>query len=151
MRLTTMTDYAVRLLIYLGQHPDRLCTIGEITACYGISQSHLMKVTSRLSHAGWITTVRGKNGGMQLRHPAKEIPLGEVIRDMENDLNLVECLGDKQTCILIGHCTLPRILTEALQKFMDHLNQYSVADLLDDTATPPFPITIPAPPAHTES
>ncbi len=150
MRLTTMTDYAVRLLIYLGQHPDRLCTISEITECYGISQSHLMKVTSRLGRAGWITTIRGKHGGIRLGHPPQDIPLGNVIRDMENDLNLVECLGDTQTCILIGHCTLPRILTEALQKFMDHLNQYSLADLLENTATP-FKVTIPAPPAHSES
>lgn len=30
MRLTTMTDYALRLLMYVAQQPDRLCTISEV-------------------------------------------------------------------------------------------------------------------------
>ena len=30
MRLTMMTDYALRLLIYVAQHPERLCTISEV-------------------------------------------------------------------------------------------------------------------------
>ncbi len=130
MRLTTMTDYAMRLLMYLGNHPERLCTISEITEFHDISQSHLMKVTNRLSRHGWIETIRGKNGGMRLAHEPSAIKLGEVIRDMENDMDLVECLGDNQTCTLIGNCALPRILSEALSRFMDHLNKHSLQDLI---------------------
>ncbi|MEP6965946.1 MAG: Rrf2 family transcriptional regulator, partial [Polaromonas sp.] len=37
MRLTTLTDYALRLLMYLGQRPDRLCTIAEVAGSYGVS------------------------------------------------------------------------------------------------------------------
>lgn len=130
MRLTTMTDYAMRLLMYLGRNPDRLCTIAEITGSYGISQSHLMKVTNRLSRAGWIETIRGKNGGMRLAHAPVDISLGAIVRDMENDLALVECLGDKQSCTLLGNCALPHILSGALARFMEHLDQHSLADLL---------------------
>lgn len=135
MRLTTMTDYAMRLLMYLGEHPDRLCTIAEMTQCYGISKSHLMKVTNRLARAGWIETVRGKHGGMQLAHPPEAIPLGAVIRDMENDLALVECLAGKNHCTLINHCKLPSILQGALAQFMGYLDAHTLADLL--TASPP--------------
>ena len=39
MRLTTMTDYALRLLIYLGQHRERLCTTAEIAQAYAISEA----------------------------------------------------------------------------------------------------------------
>lgn len=48
MRLTTMTDYALRLLIYLGQHPQRLCTTAEVAQAYGISEAHLTKITHHL-------------------------------------------------------------------------------------------------------
>lgn len=133
MRLTTMTDYAMRLLMYIGAHPDRLCTIAEVAQAYDISQPHLMKVTNRLSRCGWIETVRGKNGGMRLAHAPVDMPLGAIVRDMENDLALVECQGDKKSCTLIGHCILPRILSGALTKFMDHLDQHSLADLLIPT------------------
>lgn len=133
MRLTTMTDYAMRLLMYLGQHPDRLCTITEMTDSYGVSRSHLMKVTNRLARAGWIETVRGKHGGMRLAHPPEDIKLGAVIRDMENDLALVECLAGKQDCTLIGQCGLPAILQGALAQFMAYLDAHTLADLLTDS------------------
>ena len=146
MRLTTMTDYSMRLLMYLGEHPDRLCTINEIAQAYGISQPHLMKVTNRLSRTGWIETIRGKNGGMRLAHKPADIPVGAVVRDTENDLALVECMGEKQQCTLIGRCTLPRILSGALNKFMEHLDEFTLADLLAPaggvpTRQPDEPIT----------
>jgi len=145
MRLTTMTDYSLRLLMYLGENPDRLCTISEIAQAYAISQPHLMKVTNRLSRAGWIETIRGKNGGMRLAHEPDQISIGAVVRDTENDLALVECMGDKQDCTLIGRCRLPRIMADALELFMDHLDQFTLADLLPvpgDTAGAPGVVPI---------
>ncbi len=130
MRLTNMSDYAVRLLIYLGGHRDRLCTIAEIARAYGISEPHLMKIMHRLARHGWIRTVRGKNGGMELAHEPRDIPLGALIRDMENDLALVECMGADSQCVLSGHCGLKPIIAGALQAFMDHLDARSLADVL---------------------
>ena len=60
MRLTLMTDYALRLLMYVAQQPARLCTISEVAQAYDISEAHLMKVTHQLGLLGWIETVRGK-------------------------------------------------------------------------------------------
>lgn len=153
MRLTTMTDYAMRLLMYLGEHPDRLCTIAEVAQAHAISQPHLMKVTNRLSRAGWIETVRGKNGGMRLAHLPADITIGAVVRDTENDLALVECMGDRQACNLIGRCSLPRVLSGALNKFMEHLDQFTLADLLepagDIAPSPADPTQIKVVPIHT--
>jgi len=134
MRLTNMSDYAVRLLIYLGSHRDRLCTIAEIAQVYSISEPHLMKITHRLAQRGWIRTVRGKNGGMELAHEPGDIRLGALIRDMENDLALVECMGADNHCILSGHCGLTPILAGAMRAFMDHLDAHTLADVI-----PPLP------------
>ena len=85
MRLTTMTDYALRLLMYVAQRPERLCTIAAVAQAYGISEAHLMKVTHQLGLQGWRETVRGKGGGMRLVHPASTIYLGAVVRGVEPD------------------------------------------------------------------
>lgn len=132
MRLTTLTDYAMRLLIYVGQHPDRLCTIAEIAQVYDISETHLMKVTHRLAQRGWLQTVRGKNGGMRLgKHPG-QINLGAVIRDTENDFALVECFSTANACIITGRCGLTSIFNKALEQFLHHLDGYTLADVLPD-------------------
>jgi len=130
MRLTTMTDYALRLLLYVGQQPERLCTIAEVAEAYGISQAHLMKITHQLGLAGWITTVRGKGGGMRLARPPEQINLGEVVRSIESDFFLVECHADNNTCSITGRCGLTRIFNKALDAFMRELNAHTLADVL---------------------
>lgn len=131
MRLTAMTDYSMRLLMYLGGHPERLCTIAEVARAHGISEPHLMKITHRLAQAGWVETTRGKNGGMRLARESSEISLGAVVRDMENDLAVVACLGGGQTdCVLVGQCGLTSIMQGALDQFLAHLDRYTLADIL---------------------
>ncbi|MCU7369508.1 Rrf2 family transcriptional regulator [Paucibacter sp. O1-1] len=138
MRLTTMTDYALRLLMYLGQQPERLCTISEVARAYAISEAHLMKVTHQLGLRGWITTVRGKGGGMRLAYAPQDIPLGAVVRGIEPDFDLVECFATGNQCVLTGQRRLAGVLGGAMQEFMAHLDGFSLADLLpgDDLPMP---------------
>lgn len=126
MRLTRYTDYAMRVLLYLGQEPGRLCAIAEVARAYAISQNHLMKVVNDLVNAGYLESVRGRNGGIRLARPAAEINVGALIRHTEDDFDLVGC----GSCIIAPACGLTCVLDEALRAFMAVLDQYSLADLL---------------------
>lgn len=130
MRLTMMTDYAMRLLMYVAQHPDRLCTIAEVARVYDISEAHLMKVTHQLGLNGWIETVRGKGGGMRLAHAPREINLGAVVRSMETDFQLAECFRTSSQCSLTGSCRLTGILQGALQNFLQSFDAHTLADIV---------------------
>jgi Rrf2 family transcriptional regulator, nitric oxide-sensitive transcriptional repressor len=130
MRLTTMTDYALRLLMHVGQHPERLCTISEVARVYGISEAHLMKITHQLGLAGWLQTVRGKGGGMRLAAAPGDINVGAVVRSVEPDFAIVDCFTADHACRLSGNCRLTGIVGEALQSFMAHLDRHTLADLL---------------------
>lgn len=130
MRLSSMADYALRLLMHVAQHPDRLCTIAEIARAHGISEAHLMKITHQLGQAGFITTLRGKGGGMRLAAPPEEIELGAVVRAMEPDLALVECFDRPgNRCALTGNCRLAGVLDAALAAFLAQLDAHTLADL----------------------
>lgn len=137
MRLTKMTDYALRLLMYVAQQPERLCTIAEIAQAHGISEAHLMKVTHQLGLQGWVETVRGKGGGMRLAHAPQAINLGAVVRSIEPDFALVECFATGSQCTLTGQCRLTDVLGGALQGFMTHLDGFTLADLLPGMDLPP--------------
>ena len=134
MRLTTMTDYAMRLLMYVAQQQDRLCTIAEIAKVYDISEAHLMKVTHQLGLNGWLETVRGKGGGIRLAADPADINLGAVVRSIEPDFYLVDCLTRDTTCSLTGHCKLTGIMSGAVQSLMQYLDGYTLADLLPPAA-----------------
>lgn len=131
MRLSTFSDYSLRVLMYLGaQQPDRLTTIAEIAAGHGVSEAHLMKVVHQLGRCGYIETVRGKGGGMRLAHAPQKIVIGEVIRQTENDFNLVECFSADGACRIQGACGLSAILDQALNALFQVLDRYTLADLL---------------------
>lgn len=130
MRLTTMTDYAMRLLMYVAHQPDRLCTISEIATAYGISEAHLMKITHQLGLAGFIETVRGKGGGMRLAAPPEQINLGQVVRRIEPDFSLVECFAASNQCTLTQGCRLAGIIGSARDAFLEQLDRHTLADLV---------------------
>jgi Rrf2 family nitric oxide-sensitive transcriptional repressor len=136
MRLTTMTDYALRLLMYLAHQPERLCTIAEVADAYGISQVHLMKITHELGLAGFIETVRGKGGGMRLAASPASINLGAVVRAVEPDFVLVEGFGSENQCALTGYCRLAGVLGGALEQFLAHLDRHTLGDLVPDVVLP---------------
>lgn len=126
MRLTRYTDYAIRVLLYLGRQPGRLRPIGEIARAYGISQNHLMKVVNDLVNAGYLESVRGRNGGIRLARPADAINIGAVVRHTEDDFDLVGC----GRCIIGSACGLTDALDEAVDAFMTVLDRYSLADIM---------------------
>ncbi|MCG6656850.1 Rrf2 family transcriptional regulator [Halomonas campisalis] len=130
MHLTRYTDYALRVLIYLAVKDQERATITEIAETFGVSRNHLMKVVQDLSHRGYITTIRGKNGGLLLNRPAEEVSLGELVRATEQELGLVECFRDSNECIITPACRLKPILNEALGAFMAVLDRYTLADML---------------------
>jgi Rrf2 family nitric oxide-sensitive transcriptional repressor len=131
MRLTVHTDYALRTLVYLGLHSDRLSSIRSIAEAYAISENHLTKVVHRLGRLGFVDTVRGRGGGIRLARSPAMIRIGDVVRRTEDDLALVECFGAGNTCRITASCRLRGALNEALQAFLAVLDGYTLADLLD--------------------
>ncbi len=130
MRLTQYTDYALRVLVYLALQ-DRRTTIGEISEAYAISRNHLMKVVNELGHLGYVTTVRGKGGGLVLARLPAEIRIGTLVRQLEKDLALVECFAAETCrCRIADGCRLKPIFEEALAAFFAVLDAYTLADVL---------------------
>ena len=128
MHLTRFTDYGLRTLIYLALRPGELASIAEISAAYRISENHMIKVVHRLSLAGLIESIRGRNGGIRLARPPSDIGLGDVVRATEHSLALVECQAGGP-CAIAGVCRLHGIMDEAQEAMLAVLDRYSLADV----------------------
>jgi Rrf2 family nitric oxide-sensitive transcriptional repressor len=131
MKLTRFTDYSLRVLIYLGVTDNGRVTIREISDAYGISRNHLMKVVSLLTRMDYLDARRGPGGGIALARPPAEINVADVVRDMEDDLNLVECFCDGGSCAIKPMCKLKIALDRALNAYLETLEQYTLSDLLE--------------------
>ena len=136
MHITRYTDYSLRVLIYLAAEGDRLATIQEIADSYDISKNHLMKVVHQLNKKGYIETIRGKKGGMRLHMAPQDLNIGILVRETEQDLSIVECFSSKNACKITPVCGLKSMFGEALKAFLEVLDRYTLADVIQDHHRP---------------
>jgi Rrf2 family transcriptional regulator, nitric oxide-sensitive transcriptional repressor len=130
MRLTSFTDYSLRVLMYVAAQPERHPTIAEIAAAFAISESHLTKVVHHLGRKGLLTNARGRGGGVALACPADSINLGAVVRASEGASALVECFDESNNrCVITPVCSLRGVLVQALDAFYAALDRYTLADI----------------------
>ena len=115
----------------LAVENDRLHTIEEISNRYKLSRNHMMKVSHTLVAGGFLTPVRGRNGGLKLAMPPEDMILGKVIRVTEDNFNLVECFdAARNKCVISDKCGLRGPLELALKAFIETLDQYTIKDLV---------------------
>jgi Rrf2 family transcriptional regulator, nitric oxide-sensitive transcriptional repressor len=124
------TDYALRTLMFLAAN-DGHHSIAEIAHAYGISKNHLMKVAQRLAAEGFVESVRGRSGGLKLARPASALNVGSIVRAMEDTGSFVECFdAATNSCVVTPVCGLRHSLAGAVEAFTQHLDQFTVADLI---------------------
>jgi Rrf2 family nitric oxide-sensitive transcriptional repressor len=130
MRLTSFTDYGLRMLMRMASAPGRAFSTAELADEFGLSRNHLAKIMQRLAQAGMIQTRRGGGGGAMLARPASEIRLGAVVRVLEDGQPLVECLSAQGgACTLDGRCRLKGRLRSAEAAFLADLDRATLADV----------------------
>ncbi|MGB8621249.1 MAG: Rrf2 family transcriptional regulator [Paracoccaceae bacterium] len=141
MRLTTFTDYGLRMLMRMASAPDRPFSTAEFAEEFGLSRHHLTKIIQRLARAGIVATRRGGGGGAVLARPAEDIRLGELVRLLETGQALVECLGPGGgACSLDGQCRLKARLRHAETAFLADLDRATLAEIaLPAPASPRAP------------
>lgn len=143
MQLTLHTDYALRVLIYLTQKKDDRATITEIADFYQISRNHLVKVVHHLATENFIHTTRGKHGGMRLARSPELISIGDVVRHMEPNFDIVECFNaNNTTCAVTPVCALKNVLYQASNEFLAALDQHTLANAVmqNEHSTQVFPV-----------
>lgn len=129
MRLTTHTDFALRTLMYLASKAER-ATVAQVAELYGISSHHIAKVVNQLARLGYVRSIRGIGGGIELARQPSEIRLGDVVEALEGNLHLLDCVATANVCTIQSFCKLKGVLAEAERVQRDYLNTVTLADVV---------------------
>jgi Rrf2 family transcriptional regulator, nitric oxide-sensitive transcriptional repressor len=129
MKHTQHADFALRVLMFLRVAPQRRGSIAEIATAHHISRNHLDKVVQRMSAAGLVETSRGRGGGVRLVREPGSITVGDVIRAMEDDFAVVECLGPARYCRVAGVCGARSVFAKALESYFAVLDFATLEDI----------------------
>lgn len=130
MRLTSFTDYGLRMLMRMASAPERAFSTAELAKEFNLSRNHLAKIMQHLGRGGIVESRRGAGGGASLARPAHEIKLGDVIGLLEEGQAIVECFGvEGVSCTIHGRCGLKARLRSAEAAFLADLNRSTLADI----------------------
>ena len=129
MRVTLYTDFALRTLIQVALNDGKLTTVNDVARSFGISRAHLRKVVNHLSQMGYLDAVRGRSGGIRLMREPRDINIGQVVRDTEDQLYVIGCLEHRGYCPIERVCVLRSALRDATEAFLAVLDTYTLADL----------------------
>ena len=129
MQLDKFTDYGLRILVTLAaKSPARIPT-SAIAQVFDLSEHHLAKVASELVRGGFVTSERGRGGGLTLSRDACDITLGAVVRSLQSDKPVVSCFGPDKSCLILPTCGLRSPLAAAQEAFYATLDRYTLADV----------------------
>lgn len=132
MNITTKGRYALKIMADLGQQEEGIpVSLKVVSERQGISMKYLEAIAAVLTRAGFIASVRGKNGGYRLARKPAEYSVGEILRQTEGSLAPVSCL--ESGCPNAAGCiTLP--LWEGLDRRIDdYLGSVTLEDVLKGT------------------
>jgi len=131
MRLTIRTNLASRVLMCCAVNAGRTVRSGDIAVACNASGNHLAQVIHQLQQSGFVNTVRGRSGGLQLSRPPAEISIGEVFRLFESTTPFAECFDpETNTCPLVDHCRLRGYLSRAIEAFYHELDLVTLDDIV---------------------
>lgn len=130
MKMTSYTNYGLRSLQLAALHSPKLVRVEDVANIHKLSKPHIVKIVHELGKAGYLETVRGRNGGFRLARAPEDIVVGDVVRITEGPLDVVECFNPKtNTCPLIGICKLSKAMMKATAAFMSVLDDLTIADI----------------------
>lgn len=135
MHLTTFADLGLRILMTLGDlQPGQRLTISDLATRINGSTNHVAKVNARLVDLGWVTAVRGRNGGVHLAEDTRHASVGMILRQLEGPGEVVDCEGGQGCPLAARNCALRGRLAAAREAFFAELDNDTVGDLIAHTA-----------------
>ncbi|MEP1209298.1 MAG: Rrf2 family transcriptional regulator [Rhizobiaceae bacterium] len=129
MRLNQASDFALRILMLLAERKEPM-TVDAVTSELHLVKSHVMKIVAKLTRQGILNSTRGRTGGISLARPTEDISVGEVVRSIEADFAIVECMRDGESqCVFSSHCKLRGVISDATRAFLQVLDQQSLRNI----------------------
>lgn len=129
MKISTKSRYGLKAVHYLAKNADEVLPITKISADLGISQDYLEQLLRLLKKAEIIQTTRGVQGGYSLSRKPCDITVGEVLRVLEDNLQIVDCVG--KSCNPCGeNCPTKDIWQKVYVAINETLDQITLDQML---------------------
>ena len=133
MKISTKGRYAVRVMMDIAEHDggEDFVKANQISARQGISAKYLEQIIAILNKAGYVTSVRGAQGGYKLAQPAENYTVGMILRLTEGSLFPVACMDEEvNSCSRCNSCEPLEVWKQISDAINNVVDNVTIAHLL---------------------
>jgi Rrf2 family cysteine metabolism transcriptional repressor len=145
MKISTRTEYGLRVLVTLARVDDDRClSLTEIARREKLPHAYLEQLVGDLRRAGLVSATRGQSGGYRLARPAAEIGMADAVRALEGPLLEMPCAGaeDLEHCDRPQPCSVHEVFQRVYESLHVTLGGTSLADVAATAGGPPYPVEV---------
>ncbi len=137
MKLSTRSRYGTRIILELARHFGKdPVQVSEIARIQKIPVKYLEQLIRSLKQADLITSVRGSKGGHRLKERPDKITVGQIVRHLEGQTDLVECVSLPEKCQMSDECRVRSVWMDATEAMYEKLDGITIADLICEPKPP---------------
>ncbi len=134
MHISISTEYAIHSILYMVVHQDHpILLVSDIARALNIPESYLAKVFRNLAKTGLIRSFRGAKGGYSLGRSPEEITLKDVVKAVEGNIPIYQCLAERRGCYGQDICKVVAAFKAAEEHLYNQLEKINFKDLKDFT------------------
>ena len=142
MKLSTRSRYGLRLMIDLYEnYTDTPLFLKDIAGRQGLSEKYLSKLIIPLKSAGLINSIRGASGGYIPSKKPTDIKLIDIIKTLEGELSIVDCVHNKALCDQTAECRARLVWHKVESLVSNYLGSVTLEDILNESMPGEKPIS----------
>ena len=133
IRINRQTDYAIRVILSLAKRgQDERVSTSEIRKEMLIPPALAQRIVADLARGDFILTFPGRDGGLKLARPAREINLRQIVEHIEGKFFISDCLVDAGECPFDNKCPVRHRWARLQSMMVQELEQITFDDLAQD-------------------
>lgn len=142
MKISTRTEYGMRLLIQLARHEGGgPVSLAGIAKQEKLPHAYLEQLVAQLRRSGLVSATRGQSGGYELARPADQITMAQAVRALEGPLLEMPCAGAEnlEVCDRPQPCSVHELFQRVFESLNASLGTTNLAEAAASAGGPPYP------------
>ena len=132
--LSNSSKYALKAVLFLAinSDEDKKVMAKHIAELINVPQAYIAKLLQELVKQNIISSLKGPKGGFYLNKSNRQEPVIKIIKAIDGEKRLVNCLLSLEKCNEEKPCPLHKIANPTRSKLIHNLKSKSINDLALD-------------------
>ncbi len=132
MKMSSKARYGLYVAVELAKsyRQQNILTVASLAQSTGVTEKYLEQIIALMKKAYIVRSIRGAGGGYKLTDNPENITVGQILRAVEDNLEIVDCLH--KDCAGKCNCVSHNLWAKLYENINNYLDTISLTQLAED-------------------